>query len=77
MTKGMHGIHAARSPRRDETRHTGCYGKHQGGGHKGEWIMRLQTIELAANQTAERKGQQRSKGEPSAAKKNNLSHDHP
>ena len=39
--------------------------------------MRLQTIELGANQTAERKRQQRSNGKPGAAKKNNLSHDHP
>src|SRR6202030_1517932 len=46
-------------------------------GHKGEWIMRLQTIELGANQTAERKRQQRSNGKPGATENDNLLHDHP
>lgn len=77
LRRDSHWVDAARSPRRDESRHSGRCGKHQACGQKGEWIMRLQTIELCANQTAEQKRQQRSNGKPGAARKNNLSHDHP
>ena len=56
VAENIHGIHAAASPRWDEAGRTSCRREHQGCRCEGEWVVRLQTVELAANQAAERKG---------------------
>jgi hypothetical protein len=72
----MHGIDAAGSPRRYEASRTSRRSEHEACRREGEWGVRLQTVELAANQIGESKGQQAANGKSRASEKGNLVHDH-
>jgi hypothetical protein len=77
VTEGMHRIDVAGSPRRYEASRTSRRREHEACRHEGEWVVRLQAVELAANQIGESKGQQTANGKSVASEKDNLAHDHP
>src|SRR5689334_22465072 len=77
MTERMHGVDTAGSPRRYEASRTRGGSEHEAGHGEREWVVRLQTVELAANQVDDSKGQQPANGKPRPSEIDNLAHDDP